>query len=341
MINHRNSEDYLHSDVILSKITEYDIFKHYCSNFKELGVKFCSDLRKDSRPGVSIVDLNGKLLYKDFAHLEHTFNCFGYVMHKYSLDFVGALQLISQDFGLGLVPTSVRPTARTYVYQKVPTKRAVINIKSRLWNKDDANYWSKFCISKAILRKFDVQPIEYFWINETRFRSPNHCYAFRFHNGYKIYSPYETDNKWYSNVGKETIQGYKQLPEYGEIVFLTSSLKDVMCLGVLGYSAVALQSEMQMPDENFIQEIRSRFKEIIVLYDNDFESERNPGQEMAKKICERFNLRNLLIPDVLCSKDISDLIKSQGLNKARTFITNEICKLTKNELTKYSSDAPF
>lgn len=341
MINHRPSEDYLHSDVILSKITEYDIFKHYCTNFKELGVKFCSDLRQDSHPGVSIAEINNRLLYKDFAHAEHTFNCFSYVMYKYGLDFVSTLQLISKDFGLGLVPTDVNPTARTYAYQKTPTKKAVIKIKSRQWTLNDAEYWKQFGISKIVLRKFGVQPIQYFWINETRFRSPDYCYAFRFNRGYKIYSPYETENKWYSNVGKETVQGYAQLPETGEIVFLTSSLKDVMCLYMLGYASVALQSEMQMPSSKFIQELQSRFKEIIVLYDNDFESERNPGQQMGNKISEEFNLRNLLIPDVLCSKDISDLVKSHSLDTAKNFLTEQICQVTKNELTKYSDDAPF
>ena len=31
----RKSEDYLHTDVVLSKITEYDIFRFYCPNFKK------------------------------------------------------------------------------------------------------------------------------------------------------------------------------------------------------------------------------------------------------------------------------------------------------------------
>lgn len=342
MIKYRNSNDHLHSDVILTKITEYDIFRQYCPNFKKLGVKFCSDLREDERPGVSIVEWKGGLLYKDFANEDHTFNCFGYVMHKYNLEFVGALQLISQDFGLGLTSSSVIPTARKYEYNITPLKRAVIRIKARHWNSLDADYWKKFCIPKSLLVKFDVHPIEYFWINETRFHSHSISYAFRFHSGYKIYSPYETDNKWYSNVGKNVIQGYSQLVENGEVVFLTSSLKDVMCLEVLGYSAIALQSEMQLPNEGLIKTLKERFKEVIVFYDNDFGSEQNPGQTVASKICSMFELANVYVPDIYCSKDISDLIKNRGLSAAQQLIKEEIWQLTnKNRSTKSYTDVPF
>lgn len=321
MIKHRNSEDHLHSEVILSKISEYDIFRHYCPNFKQPGIKFCSDLREDKKPGVSIVDWKGTLLYKDFAFEEHTFNCFGYVMHKYNLEFVGALQIISKDFGLGLSSSDIVPTAKKYAYQKEQLRRTVIRIKSRHWSSEDAAYWSQFCISKDLLIRFDVHPIEYFWINETRFHPHSISYAFRFHSGYKIYSPHEEENKWYSNVSKSVVQGYSQLVSSGETVFLTSSLKDVMCLEVLGYPAVALQSEMQMPSQTFIQKIKERFKEVIVLYDNDFESDQNPGQTMASKICQEFELANLCIPDVYRSKDISDLIKTHGLHAATQLIS--------------------
>jgi hypothetical protein len=342
MIKHRNSHDHLHSDVILTKITEYDIFRHYCPNFKELGVKFCSDLREDTRPGVSIVEWKGGLLYKDFANEEHTFNCFGYVMHKYNLEFVGALQLISQDFGLGLTASNVVPTAKKYVYNKTPLKRAVIRIKARHWNSLDADYWKKFCIPKSLLVKFDVHPIEYFWINETRFHPPSISYAFRFHSGYKIYSPHEEENKWYSNVGKDVVQGYSQLAASGRIVFLTSSLKDVMCLEVLGYPAIALQSEMQLPSEALIKTLKERFEEVIVFYDNDFGSEQNPGQTVASKICSKFGLANIYVPDIYCSKDISDLIKNRGLNVAQQLINKEIWQLTnKSKSTKSYIDVPF
>ena len=100
-IRSRNSDDHLHTDVILGKITEYDIFMYYCTNFKELGKKFRSDLREDKSPTVSIIPYNGKLLYKDFGS-DHSFNCFNYVAAKYNCTFYDALRIIDNDFNLNL-----------------------------------------------------------------------------------------------------------------------------------------------------------------------------------------------------------------------------------------------
>ena len=106
MITSRPSNDILHTDVILEKITEFDIFKFYCPRFIELNKKFCSELREDKRPSASIVNYNGNLLYKDFGYPDHTFNCFGYVQFKYGVTFTQALIRISTDFNLKLASTN-------------------------------------------------------------------------------------------------------------------------------------------------------------------------------------------------------------------------------------------
>ena len=118
----------------------------------------------------------------------------------------------------------------------------------------------------------------------------------------------------------ECLQGYRQLPERGETVVLTSSLKDVMCLALLDYPSFALQSEMLMPRQSTIEEAQARFKEVIVLYDNDFDKDSNPGQTMAVKICSKYGLDNIVIPSYYRSKDISDLIRDHGLQEAKHVI---------------------
>jgi len=319
-IQARNSNDYLHTDVILSKITEYDIFRHYCPNFKQVGVKFKSDLRQDNSPTVSIAKINNNLLYKDFGNPNHTFNCFSYVMYKYSLSFVDCLKTISNDFGLNLVGEVANvPVAVTYgrtEYERIEEKTlSKIEVRRRPWTIEDKNFWTQFGISKQLLLTFGVHPIDYFWINEVRFKCKTITYVFNFKNGVKIYSPLEIEHKWYSNVSKDCIQGFPQLSE-GEIVILTSSLKDVMTLRVLGYQSIALQSEMHFPSKELIEDLKSRFKNIVVLYDNDADKPSNNGQIMANKICEKYKLFNLCIPDKYKSKDISDFVKNYGVEKA-------------------------
>ncbi len=124
-----------------------------------------------------------------------------------------------------------------------------------------------------------------------------------------------------SNTKKTDIQGYSQLPDKGNKLIITSSLKDVMCLYVAGYNAIALQSEIQMPDEKLISELTNRFNRIEILYDNDFDNINNPGQTMAKKICDLYGFVNKCIPEEFKSKDPSDLIENTGnLTKLKTIL---------------------
>ena len=318
-IKSRNSNDHLHTDVILSKITEYDIFVYYCPSFKKLGKKFNSDLREDKSPTVYITPYNGKLLYKDFGNPDHTFDCFNYIKYKYNCSFIDALRIIDCDFNLGLSANIAGKQftmgimgyrqKETPDFNKIPV---IIRKKKRLWNKEDAKFWSKYLVSKKILTKFAVEPISYFWVNNNRFTCKSISYAFKFKNRYKIYSPYEDKNKWLSNTNKTDVQGYNQLPKNGERLIITSSLKDVMCLYAAGYHAIAMQSEMQIPDEKLISELKERFNTIEILYDNDFNKEANPGQAMAKKICSLYGFKNICLPKQFESKDPSDLVNTVG-----------------------------
>ena len=318
MITSRPSNDILHTDTILEKITEFDIFKYYCSVFIELNKKFCSELREDRKPSASVVTYNGNLLYKDFGHPEHTFNCFGYVQFKYGITFTDALVKISSDFNLRLAITNGATQSKTpklYGKQIVDKKVTIIKIKVRDWDTNDANFWKPFNISKKILCTFVVKPISYYWINENRFKAKTPTYAFRFNNKFKIYAPYETNNKWFSNTNKNIVQGYDQLPDKGNVLYITSSLKDVMCLHAMQLRGIALQSEMQLPSKLQMQLLQGRFKKIVIFYDND-----TPGQSMAAKICSEYNLDNLYIPNDWGAKDVSDAVALHGFDKAKQFI---------------------
>ena len=329
-ISSRNSNDHLHTDVILSKITEYDIFVYYIPEFKKLGKKFRSSLREDNSPTVYITMYNGKLLYKDFGNPDHTFDCFNYVRYKFNCSFIDALRIIDCDFNLGLSPRKAEMafTMGYMAYRQnkrldYNKRQVIIQKKKRPWTTADAKFWSKYLVSKQILTKFAVEPISHFWVNGNRFTCKSITYAFKFRNRYKIYSPYEEQNKWLSNTKKTDVQGYNQLPYKGERLIITSSLKDVMCLYAAGFSAIALQSEMQVPSEKLVAELKDRFSQVDILYDNDFDKVTNPGQTMARKICGLYGFRNICIPDRYGCKDPSDLVKNVcGLNELKNILND-------------------
>jgi hypothetical protein len=324
----RSSEDHLHTDVILSKITEYDIFMYYCTGFEKFGKKFCSELRNDTKPTAHIIPYNGKLLYKDFGNSDHSFNCFDYVKYKYNCTFTNVLQIIDCDFNLGLSARKegIQFTMGVMAFKQKKQaiqlyKSIIIRKRKRAWNKQDANFWRKYLVSKKILIKFAVEPISHYWINENRFSCKSVTYAFKFNNRYKIYSPYEDKNKWLSNTKKTDIQGYNQLPPNGKRLIITSSFKDVICLNVAGYNAIALQSEMQIPEEKLISELKDRFNTVEILYDNDFDNVNNPGQTMAKRICDLYGFNNICIPSKFGCKDPSDLVVHTGnFNEIKTLL---------------------
>ena len=324
MIQSRRSGELLDKETILDKVSEYQIFKYYCTHFEEPDKKFKSDLREDKTPTVSISMLGGRLRYKDFGCPEHSFDCFGYIAYKHNTDFYGALIHIDGVFGLGLsAGVRLNRTIRKVDPRIKEKTRSEIQVRIRELDWRDDRYWDQFGIDRRILRIFNVQPITHYWINEQRFSCDSISYRYRFDCGYKIYRPLERDFKWSSNVGAECLQGYQQLPRSGRTVFLTSSLKDVMCLAVLGYPSFALQSEMLVPREETSSQTQERFEEVIVLYDNDFDNPRNPGQTMAVKICEKYGLDNIVIPSYYRSKDISDLVRDHGLQEAKHVITRE------------------
>lgn len=61
-----------------------------------------------------------------------------------------------------------------------------------------------------------------------------------------------------------------------------------------------------------MEELKSRYKNIIVFFDNDFNNPNNPGHNDAKKLSEEYNLKMVEIPKEYKSKDPSDLYKNYG-----------------------------
>ena len=318
MIESRDSDAYLHTDVILKKISSYDIFRHYCPSFKEIGIRFCSEFREDTSNDSVIINWNGSLLYKDFGNSEHTFNCFTYVSYKYSCTFNEALLFIDTAFGLNLGPKTTvvgvkGPRPKLYGHKVVEDKRVtIIKKKRREWTMDDSDFWMPFNITKKILKDFLVEPISHFWINENRFSCQSITYAYRIGLKYKIYAPREKERKWFSNTKSTQIQGLHMIKDLKGTLVITSSLKDVMTLYSIGIPAIAFQSETTMPDEHIILKLKTHFDCIILFYDTDL-----AGQHMADKICSKYELLNVMLDAQWNSKDVSDFIANEVLQQSR------------------------
>lgn len=318
---------------ILSKISELDIFKRYCSNFVELNKSFCSDLRLDKSPGVRIYTTEyNTVRYKDFASGDHL-DCWNYVMRKFNCTYHEALNVIVNDFRIkemkiNLSPRILLSNDEIKMSLNVPRVKASISIVQQPFNLVDYEYWNQFGISLELLEEYNVFSAKYVYLvkGDKRYTysysKSNPSYAYRFTRDgnyyYKIYFPKaEKNRKWlFSGGASEDIEGYDQLPLNGELLILTKSLKDCMCFNLIGIPAISLQGEANKLEQELVNKLLKRFDRIVTVYDNDVE-----GIRGAKRFKQQYDFDYFFIEE---AKDLSDLIKLKGLDYSKKMIDDEI-----------------
>jgi len=325
-MNFESVEIRLKPSDILSKISEYDIFKYYCSNFESIGVSFLSDLRKTDTPNCRIFFTHSnELKYHDFK-LGETLNCWQYVMEKFGCNFNEALNIVSNDFCIGSGISYIEPRVivsndefKLKISNK-PRDKSRLEIKSQGWNIKDFDFWSQFGIPLNTLDLSEAYPANYVNIIKNNQR---YCYSYKKTNpiyvyneydinlnflGYRVYFPFEDKNrKWINNSSSKAIQGIKLLPEKGELLILTKSMKDVLTLYGLGYNAVSLASETTSLMEYEYNKLIHRFDNIVSLYDND-----ETGKKYSQNNLDIWNIFCTFIPENTQCKDVSDLYKKVG-----------------------------
>jgi hypothetical protein len=306
----------LNKENIYKKITSFNIFRRYCPGFEAFGKKFKSPLRDNDRnPSACIIPYKGDLYFKDFG--SDGYRAVDFVMEYYQLSFQQALEKINYDFNLGLghvdyVFKPVTPHIEHIDDSELKDKSTtIIKIKRRPFTDDDINYWyGNYMISEDTLLKFGVSAISNFSINTYTYFSHKLSYSYDYYweDGIfrrKIYQPLSPD-KWFSNGGA-IVQGEGMLPKSGDLLIITSSLKDVMALYEMGYTAIAPTTESSFVPESYYLKQNGRFTRIILFMDSD-----DAGIDANKRLSEKWGLEYILIPEQYSSKDISDLIKNYG-----------------------------
>jgi len=305
---------------ILSKISEYDIFAKYIGEFR-LGNIYNSPLREDKVPsfGIFVSHKTGSLLYKDLANGDCG-NVFKFVKQLKNMStYKETLESIANDLNISGLEIAMDSSST----KKMTQKETLIAVTRKPLNIKDIEYWNSFGISKETLKTFQVAPISRYFLNGTvkwNYRDESPMYCYKIFNKFKIYRPLEKGlNKWRGNLGPLDIQGFEQLPESGDLLIITKSLKDVMTLYEMGYNAVSPSSESASIPEIVMRNLARRFKKIIVFYDRD-----KAGVQFARKLVKEYSLSFMFINKKHKTKDVSDLVRNLGYAKALTIITNMI-----------------
>lgn len=320
-------ENSITKDNILKQLDSYQLFKAYCPGFVALDRMFSSEFRKEEKPSCHIIMWKGDLLYKDFG--EEGYRVFDYIARKFETTYNGALQRVNEDFNLGLggkagisSPSLVIPEKASEdltTYEKQPT---IIEIKPRPWTKLDAKFWKgKYGIPSRLLDYHNIKSISHYRINNAR--KDNAMYALNpFMIGYsfdyywsdevfrrKLYFPQVKGlGKFISNVDDTIVQGWTLLPKYGKTLFITKSYKDILIFNLLGYWAIAPNSENTYIPELVMDKLKTRFENIYCWFDND-----EAGIRGATQFSDKFDLQLTHNP-IGEPKDPSDYVEKYSLS---------------------------
>lgn len=323
----------LRKESILEYVSEWEIFKRYIRGLAEPNCSFVSELREESNASCRVTLLNGRYRYKDFGEEGTSQDCFSYVQKKYTENYNDALKRIVHDFNLidvidvsGGMYHEVRPILINGRENNTRKKPTILNIVERNWQILDKMFWSdRYGITQLYLDAINVRPITQFTIINDKFPTgltidtSLHCYSFEYYmNGVfrrKIYQPYSVRRKWTSNVDNTIVQGIKILPkEGGELLFITSSLKDAGAITCnTGIYAIAPNNETSFIPAKVFEKLRSKWRHIILWFDNDYTKPDNPGLKFSRSISEKYGLSYVLTPDG-SQKDPSDYIHNFGRN---------------------------
>lgn len=315
-------------DYILSRVSEYDIYRAYIGNFK-VGMIYNSPFRKDKNPsfGCYYSRTTKQLMFKDHG----TGDC-GNIVKFVSL-YTG---LTNYSDILNNIVNKLNITNNTQLgssKQYIPSKETVIGVVRQDFTKIDTDYWSQFNISLNTLKKFNVSSIKYYLSNgivKGIYKDDNPMYAYKVYNHFKIYRPLaDKYTKWRNNLTENDIQGFKQLPKSGETIIITKSLKDVMCLYEMGIPAISPSSESSWISDKALNNILKRFKTVLICFDRDV-----AGIKNIRKISLKTGLNCIIMPKRFSAKDISDAIKVNGFDMVKEYIYNEIDKEKKRQSKK-------
>ena len=316
-------EIYLTSQQILERISEQTIYEYYLNeSIKDKLVKCC--FHKDTNPSMGFyISSSGSLNYKCFGCGAQG-NVFSFVSKlNNDSNFGKTLSIIQNTFKLSKNGSSTNGLRIYEAKQRSLDEKSQEISKTQIiptfrnFNKVDFDYWNRYYIPLDLLVKYDIKACarvyivkksgEYILFAEHSKDNPIYCY--QIDDQFKIYRPYsDKKGKWAGNTDNYAIQGLKQLPDKGELLIITSSMKDVLVLNILGYNAIALGGEGNRIPDKILDYLWACFDNIVVFYDND-----KAGLEYGVKLSEEIGAGNIHIPVKYKEKDISDFVDQYDL----------------------------
>lgn len=307
---------------LLDKLNDYDIYSYYVGRFK-IGKLFNSPLRSDDKnPSFAIFKgSGGGLFFKDHGSGEGG-NALKFVKLIKNIQTRDELERELLRIVRKMNPNS-EYTSCTYS-NSVNSGPTDIGIVRQPFTDVDKKYWKQFHISIDTLKKFQVFSIKYFLCNRVvrgTYKESNPMYAYKVFDKFKIYRPLASKyTKWRTNLTNRDVQGLAEIPkEGGNLLIITKSLKDVMCLYEMGFNAIAASSETTFIPDDILQSLRNKWNHIVIIYDRD-----KTGMLEARKYSKQYRLDAIFVHKKFKAKDISDAIRDNSFIDVKNWLTKTL-----------------
>lgn len=311
-------------DDILSKTTEVDILAYYLG-VTEIPCIIHSPLRVDNNASFGLYSRDGhRIFYIDFATKERG-STFDILSQLWGYNYMETLAKIASDIPKFTTKISNIKQNASKTSKVLRLNSTELQCKVRDWASYDIEYWKSYGITLDWLKYAEVYPISHKIIIKDGHRyvfvADKYAYAYVEHKDnktfIKIYQPLNKKGyKWTSNIDRSVWSLWTKIPREANNLIISSSMKD--CLNIscnLHIPAICLQGEGYIPKPHVMQDLKNRYKRIIVFYDNDYTNPNNPGRKDSIALASEYNLVRVEIPAEYEAKDPSDLFKKYGKEK--------------------------
>ena len=270
---------------------------------------------------------------KDFGNDFYSGDCFWFAAMMLGLDvrteFPKVLASIIRDLQLNLriddkqtpAPHPMRKYKNLH-NEKKENKGMTETENDKKWYKcyeqvfqtSELSYWQKYGITTKTLQRYNVKSLVRYEALSNQGKTytllssqdePMFCYMMG--DFVKVYRPFSKLRFVYGGEKREDyIFGFKQLPNKGDMLFITGGEKDVLSLSAHHFHAICFNSETATIPENVIESLQLRFRHIIILYDTDETGVREAQRQVDQ--LSQYNVLTLLLPlqGIKSEKDISD-----------------------------------
>lgn len=320
------------NEELLTRVSEKDIYEYYLQEPIQNNKLYRCPFHKDRDPSLGFKLMpSTMLLHRCFGCGERG-SAINFVSKLYNCSTQESIQKIFKDLNLNLGGSVSSPTIPKRVLSEgfSTEDNVVLMPVKQSFTIEDFNYWKQYYISLPMLTKYSISSCKEVYIkrikeNSTvffaRYSKTNPMYCYEVGSTHKIYRPLNPTKrgKWLSTTKANDIQGMQQLPEKGKLLIITSSMKDLLVLKLLGYDAIALGGEGNRIPAKLLDYLYASFTELLVFYDND-KAGMNYGEKLASEIGSKYIYIPIKYED---EKDISDFIKSFGIEQTRCLI-NEL-----------------